>query len=113
MNISSLPLGSSYAVVGGVGSSGTSILANVDASNNGSIVSTSFNAGLYGGITGGSAALNMQVMNFGQSSADFKLTSSFDSTHNDSFNATRPTWTMAGAAGVGAFTFGSLGWDVN
>lgn len=113
MNISSLPLGSSYAVVGGVGSSGTSILANVDASNNGSIVSTSFNAGLYGGITGGSAALNMQVMNFGQSSADFKLTSSFDSTHNDSFNATSTDWTMAGAAGVGAFTFGSLGWDVN
>lgn len=113
MTISSLPLGSSYAVVGGVGSSGTSIIANVDAANNGQIVSTSFNAGLYGGLTGGSAALNMQVMNFGQSSANFKLTTSFDATHSDTFNAASTDWTMAGAAGVSAFTFGSLGWNVD
>ncbi|MFG6283214.1 hypothetical protein DC429_10020 [Arthrobacter sp. TPD3018] len=113
MNISSVPAGSSYAVVGGVGTSGSSIAANIDAANNGTITTTSFNAGLYGGLTGGSAALNMQVMNFGQSTADFKLVSSFDATHSDQFNLTSTDWTVAGAAGATAFGFGSLGWDVD
>lgn len=113
MNISSLPAGSSYAVVGGVGTSGSSINANVDAANNGSITTTSFNGGLYGGLTGGNAALSMQVMNFGQSSADFNLTSSFDATHEDTFQLASTDWTMAGAAGATLFTFGSLGWDVD
>ncbi|BCA62839.1 hypothetical protein HMP09_2073 [Sphingomonas sp. HMP9] len=113
MNISSLPAGSSYALVGGVGASGSAISAGVDAANNGTITTSSFNSGLYGGLTGGSAALSMQVMNFGQSSADFKLATSFDASHSDQFNTTSLDWTAAGAAGVTAFTFGSLGWDID
>jgi len=113
MNINSIPNGWSYALVGGVGAAGTSISANVDGANNGSITSTSFNSGLYGGLTGGSAALTMQVMNFGQSSADFKLASSFDANHTDKFDTTSLDWTAAGAAGVTAFQFGSLGWDID
>jgi hypothetical protein len=113
MNISSIPNGSSYAVFGGVGASGSTIAANVDLANNGTINTTSFDGGLYGGLTGGNAALSMQVMNFGQSSADFKLAVSFDATHSDQFDSSSLDWTAAGAAGVGAFTFGSLGWDID
>lgn len=113
MNINSLPAGSSYAVFGGVGAAGSSISANVDLANNGTIDTTSFDGGLYGGLTGGNAALTMQVMNFGQSSADFKLAVSFDATHADTFSANSLDWTAAGATGVGAFTFGSLGWDID
>jgi hypothetical protein len=113
MDINSLPAGSSYAVVGGVGVAGTQVAANVDANNNGTISSTSFNGGLYGGLTNGNAALAMQVMNFGQSSADFKLKTNFEATHADAFNDTSLDWTAAGAAGPTAFAFGSLGWNVD
>jgi hypothetical protein len=113
MDINSLPAGSSFAVVGGAGTSGTSINANVDAANNGTITSTSFNAGLYGGLTSGNAALSMQVMNFGQSSADFKLTTNFNAEHQDEFNNTTLDWTAAGAAGLTGFAFGSLGWNID
>lgn len=113
MNINSVPAGSSFAVVGGVGQAGSSINANVDAQNNGTITTESFNAGLYGGLTTGNAALSMQVVNFGQSSAEFKLTSSFDSAHQDEYQFDSTDWTMAGAAGATLFAFGSLGWDVN
>jgi len=113
MDINSLPSGTSYAVVGGVGTAGTAINANIDLANNGSITSNSFNAGLYGGLTGGNAALDMQVMNFGQSSADFKLTAAFDATHTDQLSDFSTDWTAAGAAGATAFGFGSLGWDID
>lgn len=113
MDINSVPAGSSFAVVGGAGASGTSINANVDAANNGTITSTSFNAGLYGGLTNGNASLAMQVMNFGQSSADFKLSTNFTAEHQDEFANTSLDWTAAGAAGVTAFGFGSLGWNID
>lgn len=111
MNINSVPDGSSYALVGGVGASGTTINADVDAANNGSITSTSFNAGLYGGLTSGNASLALQVMNFGQSSADFKLSTNFTGEHQDEFDNTTLDWTAAGAAGLTGFAFGSLGWN--
>lgn len=113
MDINSVPGGSSFAVVGGVGTAGTSINANVDGLNNGSITSTSFNGALYGGLTGGNAALDMQVVNFGQSSADFKLTSAFDANYTDEFAASQLDWTAAGAVGAVGFGFGSLGWDID
>ena len=113
MDINSLPAGSSFAVVGGVGQAVSTISASVDAENNGSITTSSFNAGLYGGLTTGNAALSMQVMNFGQSSAEFQLTSSFDAGHQDEFQLASTDWTAAGAAGATLFAFGSLGWDVN
>ena len=113
MNINSVPAGSSFAIVGGVGTAGSSINANVDAANNGAITTTSFNSGLFGGFTAGNAALSMQVMNFGQSSADFSLTTSLDADYHDNFAAASTDWTMAGAAGLTAFGFGSLGWDID
>lgn len=113
MSINSLPGGTSYALVGGIGTAGTSISTNIDSDNNGLITTNSFNAGLYGGLTGGNAALSLQVMNFGQSSADFKLVSNVDASHTDVFAVTETDWTAAGAVGLVGFGFGSLGWDID
>ncbi|WP_267382865.1 MULTISPECIES: hypothetical protein [unclassified Sphingomonas] len=112
MNINSLPGGTSYAVVGGVGEAGTSISSAVDPMGVGTIQSSSYNAGLFGGVTGGNAALNMQVMNFGQSMGDYKFNLTFAANAADTFNTSAASWDVAGAAGPSLFGFGSVGWNV-
>lgn len=111
MNISSLPGGSSYAVVGGAGEAGTSISTSVDPTAVGTIESTSYNAGIYGGATGGNASLDIQVMNFGQSAASYKYDLSFSDNSTLNFNENFADWNAAGAVGIVGFGFGSFGWS--
>jgi len=111
MNINSLPGGTSYAVVGGVGEAGTTISTSVSPSAVGSINSSSYNSGVYGGLTHGNAALNMQVMNFGESAGDYKFNLNFNANNNTTVNAASIDWNAAGAAGPVLFGFGSLGWS--
>ncbi|MCH7862631.1 MAG: hypothetical protein IH998_13315 [Proteobacteria bacterium] len=112
MNINSLPGGTSYAVVGGVGDAGTSITSSVSPSGVGSITSNSYNGGVYGGLTHGNAALSMQVMNFGESAGDYKFTANFNASNTTNVNAASIDWNAAGAVGLVGFGFGSLGWTV-
>lgn len=110
MNIASLPGGTSFAVVGGIGTSSTHIDGNVNLLGNGVINSSSSNAGIYGGLTGGNANMSMQVLNFGQSSADYKLAVNLNVANQQTFTETHLT--QGFGQGVGAFAFGSLGWDL-
>ncbi|MES2450757.1 MAG: hypothetical protein V4610_09330 [Pseudomonadota bacterium] len=111
MDINSLPGGTSYAVVGGLGQAGTVINTSVGPNAVGDISSYSFNSGIYGGLTGGNAALSFQVLNFGQSSADYKFNVNFAQNNTLNFDANSADWNVAGAAGEALFGFGTLGWS--
>ncbi len=91
MNINSLPGGTSYAVVGGVGDAGSPSISfqreplgrRIDHQQQLQC------RRLMVASTHGNAALNMQVMNFGESAGDYKFAANFNASGTTSANGMR------------------------
>lgn len=74
-----------YAVFGGIGKAGSQITANVDLLGNGTVSTSSFNAGLYGGLANGTATLDVDFANAGQSSFTSTIAYDFATTFDVDF----------------------------
>jgi len=83
-----------FAVFGGIGNAGTVMDVNVDALNNGTLFTDSWNGGLYGGATGGASAISADFANAGQSSFESKLDLDVDSNFSADFQSL--SWDASG-----------------